>query len=164
MNDIAEFLLQLGCDPYFPDINGDTAFHYCVRGCNLKFLKSFHSAYGNRVFEVLVSPFIFQIVTGQLNVIVMNYNHRMLSYATGLLWPLLSVLFHLSRCQNNNHFNLVLTAAAESSDEKAYEILNILEWLHLSGVSIESHDANVSLKNICRHGVWLPTIRHYHMT
>lgn len=55
LNDIAEFLLQLGCDPYFPDMNGDSAFHYCVRGCNLKYLKTLHSMFGNKIFEVLVN-------------------------------------------------------------------------------------------------------------
>lgn len=96
LNDVADFLLSLGCDPYFPDINGDTVFHYIVRGCNLKFLKALHAVYGSRVLEVL----------------------------------------------NNNHFNLFLTAAAEGPDEKAYEILNMVEWLYLTGCSIESQDAN----------------------
>lgn len=96
LNDIAEFLISLGCDPYFPDINGDTVFHYTVRGSNLEFLRSLFSVYGSRTLEVL----------------------------------------------NNNHFNLFLTAASESSDEKAYDILNVLEWLYLNGCSIESQDAN----------------------
>lgn len=98
LNDIAEFLISLGCDPYFPDINGDTVFHYTVRGCNLEFLRSLFNIYGLRTLEVL----------------------------------------------NNNHFNLFLTAASESSDEKAYDILNVLEWLYLNGCSLESQDANVN--------------------
>lgn len=42
--------------------------------------------------------------------------------------------------QNHAQFNPVLTACAESPDDRAYEILNILEYLYLNGVSLESQD------------------------
>eukprot|EP01071_Lankesteria_metandrocarpae_P001401 Lankesteria_metandrocarpae@DN151_c0_g1_i1.p1 len=108
LNALAEILVQHGCNVYAPDLNGDSVAHYCVKGCNLRYLKYLHGQYGTRLFSVL----------------------------------------------NNNHFNLLLTAAAETSDDKAYEILGILEWMFLQGVSIESQDmqGRTPLMWACRRG------------
>eukprot|EP00914_Ancora_sagittata_P009027 GHVO01017420.1.p1 GENE.GHVO01017420.1~~GHVO01017420.1.p1 ORF type:complete len:698 (+),score=82.98 GHVO01017420.1:55-2148(+) len=95
LNDLAETLISNGVNPYTQDMNGDTAIHYCVRGCNLKLLKQYYKRYGDEIFGLL----------------------------------------------NHNHFNLILTVAAETPDDKAHEILLLCEWMYLKGVSLESEDS-----------------------
>eukprot|EP00917_Polyrhabdina_sp_WS-2016_P018017 GHVP01038948.1.p1 GENE.GHVP01038948.1~~GHVP01038948.1.p1 ORF type:complete len:640 (+),score=54.48 GHVP01038948.1:119-2038(+) len=41
---------------------------------------------------------------------------------------------------NHKSYNLVLTAAAETPDDRPYDILPMLEWLYLLGCSLESQD------------------------
>eukprot|EP00915_Cephaloidophora_sp_WS-2016_P005723 GHVH01007594.1.p1 GENE.GHVH01007594.1~~GHVH01007594.1.p1 ORF type:complete len:468 (-),score=26.65 GHVH01007594.1:70-1473(-) len=43
---------------------------------------------------------------------------------------------------NSRHFSLLHTACAETADEKAYEILGLLEWLYMQGMSLELQDDN----------------------
>ncbi|KAH7649641.1 binding protein [Cryptosporidium bovis] len=51
-DDVAINLINLGCDPFTGDINGDTAIHYCVKSGNFSMLKYFHEKYGSRIFYV----------------------------------------------------------------------------------------------------------------
>ena len=55
---------------------------------------------------------------------------------------------------NNSQFNPFLTTCAEASDDRAYEILNILEYMYLQGVSLESqdHQGRTSLLWACQRG------------
>lgn len=95
VNDIAEQLLNMQCSPYKTDFNGDSVFHYAVKGCNFNFLVKMREREGTRIFNVV----------------------------------------------NNNQANLMLTAAAETPDDRPYEILRVMEWMYLQGCSIETQDA-----------------------
>lgn len=93
-NDLAQVLLDIGCNPFAADFNGDTALHYAVRGGNLRLLVYLFDRLGEEIFNVI----------------------------------------------NIHHCNLLLTAAAEASDERTYEILHLLEWLWFRGFSLETQD------------------------
>lgn len=54
LNDMAQYLLRLGCNPFTADYNGDTVFHYAVRGGNLTFLRYLYERVGDSMFTVLV--------------------------------------------------------------------------------------------------------------
>jgi len=43
---------------------------------------------------------------------------------------------------NSRHFSLLHTVCAETADERAYEILALLEWLYMQGMSLELQDDN----------------------
>ncbi|KAF7457629.1 putative palmitoyltransferase [Cryptosporidium felis] len=51
-DDVSFHLLNLGCDPFMGDINGDTAIHYCIKSGNFSMLKHLHEKYGNKIFYV----------------------------------------------------------------------------------------------------------------
>jgi palmitoyltransferase ZDHHC13/17 len=53
LNDVAQFLMVLGCNPYYGDAHGDTALHYAARGLNLSLLKYFFNVYGYTILETL---------------------------------------------------------------------------------------------------------------
>eukprot|EP01053_Blabericola_migrator_P004621 Blabericola_migrator_1__4620@NODE_244_length_10915_cov_46_014012_g206_i0_p2_GENE_NODE_244_length_10915_cov_46_014012_g206_i0NODE_244_length_10915_cov_46_014012_g206_i0_p2_ORF_typecomplete_len659_score75_88DHHC/PF01529_20/1_6e03DHHC/PF01529_20/7_3e27Ank_2/PF12796_7/1_2e05Ank_2/PF12796_7/3_6e15Ank_2/PF12796_7/1_4e03Ank_5/PF13857_6/1_2e04Ank_5/PF13857_6/0_0012Ank_5/PF13857_6/0_002Ank_5/PF13857_6/1_1e12Ank_5/PF13857_6/7_1e07Ank_4/PF13637_6/2_4e05Ank_4/PF13637_6/2_9e05Ank_4/PF13637_6/1_6e12Ank_4/PF13 len=112
--DFLDDILILHCVAWTNEHN-DLAHHLIIAGCN-PFAADYN---GDTVVHYAVR----------------GGNLKFLAYLHGKIGD------RIFEIENAHQCNIVLTAVAEAPDDKAYEIMYMMEWMYMHGVSLECQDS-----------------------